>query len=71
MDERKYRNIVKSIKNSNLGYDFQNYLFQYLAGVRNGTRVNDFVDADILCAIIMKFVNGEVVVEKNKSYERA
>ncbi len=72
MDERKYRNIVKAIKNSSkIDYNFQNFLLQYINGVKNGTRVNDFVDFDILSSVVMKFVNGEIEIDSNReTYER-
>ncbi len=65
MEDKNYRSLIKAIKNSNkIGYEFQNYLLNYVNGVRNGTRENDFIDEDILMSVVLGFVNGEIKTDK-------
>ncbi len=62
----EYRKLLKAIKSSTkISYDFQGYLINYVNGVKNGTRNNDFIDFELMNAIILKFVNGEYDIDSS------
>lgn len=68
MGDKNYRTLLKAIKGSNkIGYEFQNYLINYINNIKNGTRENDFIDEDILVSTILSFANGEVKASENES----
>jgi len=60
-----FNNLIKNIRKSQkIDIDFQNYLVDYVTGVRDKTRINDFVDFDLLNRIILRFINGDVKNDK-------
>ncbi len=56
-----FRGMLRAIRNSQvLDYDGKEYLLNYVNGIKNGTRENEFFDFDILNAFILKFANGNI-----------
>ena len=70
MEEKKLKILSKAIRNSeHLNYAEKQFLLDYVDGVKEGSRFNDFYDVDFLTAVILRFVNGDIIVNENESIE--
>lgn len=64
MDNNIAKQLLKAIRTSpKLAYDTQTFLTNYVNGIKNGTKVNDFIDEEILQNIILGFANGDISLE--------
>lgn len=52
--ERKYKELIKAIKGSELSYENIDFLVKYLSEVRDGKRLNDFYDFDFLQGVMIE-----------------
>ncbi len=58
-EEKKYRELIKTIKNSDLSYECIDPLVNYVIEVRDGKRENDFYDFDFLRGVIFNILDSD------------
>ena len=58
-EERKYRELIRAISDSDLNYQIADILVDYLVDVRDGRRTNDFYDFDFLQRIIIEIASND------------
>ena len=64
MDNILAKQLIRAVKTStNISYDDQNRLVSYINGVKNGTKVNGFIDDEILQNIVLSLANGDISLE--------
>ncbi len=55
-EEKNFKKLIKGIKYSNLSEEWKTYLVDFVRGISEGTKHNDFFNQDILTRIILKVV---------------
>lgn len=57
-EERDYKRLLKTIRNSSLSYDVINYLVNYVTEIRDKKRNNDFFDYEFLEGVMLELANS-------------
>lgn len=57
-EEKKYRELIRIIKSSDLSYDCMDYLVTYVCAVRDGRKSNDFFDFEFLKDVVIRIVES-------------
>ena len=66
MNESEYKKLVRIINSSNyIFFDDAEFLIKYLTDVKEGNRLNDFIEFDFLKSVILNFANNRMGVEKD------
>lgn len=58
-EEKKYKELIKIIRSSELNQRNMEYLINYVIEVRDGKRNNDFLDFELLQSVIVELVSNE------------
>ena len=56
--EKKYRELIRALRSSNLDYESIETLVKYLTDVRDGRRLNDFYDFELLQGVIVEIATS-------------
>lgn len=65
MDDKKIKLMIKALKNSRaLNSQDISYLVNYVTGVKNNARINDFFDVEFLNAIMLEFASGDIKLDQ-------
>lgn len=66
MSESEYKKLVKIIESSSyIFFDDAEFLIKYLTDVKEGNRLNDFIEFNFLKSVILNFANNRMGVEKD------
>ena len=57
--EKIYNSLIKTIKSTKYNHN-KNFLLDYVTGVRDGIRDNDFYEFDFLNSIILELINSDI-----------
>ena len=57
-EEKQYRELIRALRESNLDYESANTLISYVIDVRDGKRLNDFYDFDLLQGVIIELATS-------------
>ena len=57
-EERDYKRLIKTIRNSGLNYEIVNYLVSFVSDIRDKKRNNDFFDFEFLEGIMLEITNS-------------
>ena len=58
-EEKRYKELIKALRNSDLNYEIIEYLVNYLTDVRDGKRNNEFYDFDFLQRVIVELASSD------------
>ena len=57
-DERKYKELIRTLRSSDINYEVVDILVNYLIEVRDGLRNNEFYDFDFLQRIVVELASN-------------
>ncbi|MBQ4031433.1 MAG: hypothetical protein II625_06730, partial [Bacilli bacterium] len=58
-EERRYKELIRALRNSDLNYEIIEFLVDYLTDVRDNRRNNEFYDFDFLQRVIVELASGD------------
>lgn len=58
-EDRKYRDLIKIIKTSNISQSDKDFLVKYVTEIKDGKRNNDFFDFEFLQGVILQLINQD------------